>query len=195
MKIYFSSKIRISRSSVASKTGGFTIVETLIAIAVLMIAIAGPLVVATKGLTSANYSKNQMIASYLAQESMEVVKSTRYNNMIDRGEENWLFGMINCELLGSNPVMCDASALRATPIVGSCDSILGCHIYYDPDSGYNTDDVGTPTKFYRYFTLRPTGYDETNGGSEKIVDVYVNWNEGTIPYQVHIASQITKIKR
>ena len=47
----------------ASSQKGFTIIETLIAITVLMIAVAGPLSVASKGLLSAQISKDQMIAS------------------------------------------------------------------------------------------------------------------------------------
>jgi Tfp pilus assembly protein PilV len=50
---------------------GFTIVETLVAITILMIAIAGPLTIAQKGLTASTYARDQMIASFLAQDGLE----------------------------------------------------------------------------------------------------------------------------
>ena len=58
-----------------SKKAGFTIIETLVAIAILMIAISGPLVVATKSLTAATRAKNQSVASFLAQEGMELIRN------------------------------------------------------------------------------------------------------------------------
>ena len=60
---------------------GFTLVETLVAIAILMIAIAGPLTVAEKGLSAAIYARNQLMASYLAQDAMESIK-----NVVDSNE-------------------------------------------------------------------------------------------------------------
>ena len=46
-----------------ARSSGFTLIETLVAIAILMIAIAGPLTVAEKGLTATYYSRNQLIGS------------------------------------------------------------------------------------------------------------------------------------
>ncbi|OHA16307.1 MAG: hypothetical protein A2830_00175 [Candidatus Taylorbacteria bacterium RIFCSPHIGHO2_01_FULL_44_110] len=69
----------INNKQFKDKDGGFTIVETLVAITVLMIAIAGPLVAANKSLTAALYAKNQMTASFLAQEAMELIKETKNN--------------------------------------------------------------------------------------------------------------------
>src|SRR6185369_6180494 len=67
---------------------GFTIIETLVAIAILMIAIAGPLTVAQKGLTSSIYARDQMIASYLAQDAIEYVKNVRDSDKL--AGQGWL---------------------------------------------------------------------------------------------------------
>ncbi len=58
-------------------TKSFTLVETLMAVAVLMIAIAGPLVVANDGLVAALYAKDQSVATLLAQEGMEMVRNVK----------------------------------------------------------------------------------------------------------------------
>jgi len=55
----------------------FTLVETLVAVAIITIAIAGPMVTASKAALAANLSKDQLIASYLAQEGIEYVRMLR----------------------------------------------------------------------------------------------------------------------
>ena len=58
---------------------GFTLVETLIAIAIMMIAIAGPMYTASRAILAAEISRDQLIASYLAQEGIEYVRMMRDN--------------------------------------------------------------------------------------------------------------------
>src|ERR1700733_2610236 len=65
-----------------SKNKGFTIIETLVAITILLMAIAGPLTIAEKGLTEAVSSQDQLTASYLAQDLMEYVKNVRDDNLL-----------------------------------------------------------------------------------------------------------------
>ncbi len=64
---------------------GFTIIETLVAITILMISIAGPLTIAQKSLMAAIYAKDQVTASYLAQDLMEDIKNNRDNYILSNG--------------------------------------------------------------------------------------------------------------
>ncbi len=57
--------------------GGFTLVETLVAISVLMVAVASPLTIAQKSLSSALYAKDQTTAFFLAQDAVEYLKYVR----------------------------------------------------------------------------------------------------------------------
>ena len=56
---------------------GFTLVETLIAIAILLIAVVGPISLIGDALHKLYYAKDQMIAINLAQEGIEVVRQRR----------------------------------------------------------------------------------------------------------------------
>ena len=52
----------------------FTLVETLIAISIVTIAISGPMLSASRALIAANIARDQLTASYLAQEGIEYVR-------------------------------------------------------------------------------------------------------------------------
>lgn len=74
-----------------TKQRGFTLLETLIAISVLITAIIGPMTIAARGLQSAYFAKEQLIAINLAQEGLEVVRKERDNHaLLNRGNvTNW----------------------------------------------------------------------------------------------------------
>ena len=70
------------------KNRGFTLIETLVAIAVLSLAITGPMVIAQKGIGSAIYARDEVTAFYLAQEAIEYIRNVRDTNRIKDYEIN-----------------------------------------------------------------------------------------------------------
>jgi prepilin-type N-terminal cleavage/methylation domain-containing protein len=56
---------------------GFTLVETLVAITILLVVIVGPMTIAQKGMQSAYYAGDQTTAIYLAQEAIEHIQKLR----------------------------------------------------------------------------------------------------------------------
>jgi prepilin-type N-terminal cleavage/methylation domain-containing protein len=82
---------------------GFTIIETLVAITILMIAIAGPLVAANKSLTAALYAKDQTTALYIAQQEIETIRNIKDNNIA--ALDNWLngIGSGDCPIVNNDP--------------------------------------------------------------------------------------------
>jgi prepilin-type N-terminal cleavage/methylation domain-containing protein len=176
-----------------NKSHGFTLVETLIAIAVLMISIAGPLVVASKGLNSALFARDQMVASLLAQETLELVKNIRDNNVGGETPVEWLTSIDSC----TSADTCDISAYAVSNYTFSpkeCfdESTGGCVLYYDEDKGYNSDSFGNESIFRRYFYLT----DEVNGGvEEKRVTVVVGWSHGTLDNEITLKSVLVNAKR
>ncbi len=160
-----------------------------------MIAIAGPLVVASRGLFGADISKNQMIASYLAQESMEAIKNIRDNNLYQGLP--WLTGISGC--LNSAP--CDASAIDG---IGQAPSIAngggGFYQMYVEDHGYGHTATETPSPFSRKFYVHTASSNsgtisDCSSADECGVTVEVGWTSGTVPYKVIINSEITSTLR
>lgn len=65
-----------------SKRAGFTLIETMVAITIITLAIAGPLVIANSAIVAARISRDQLTASYLAQEGIEYVRAMRDDNYL-----------------------------------------------------------------------------------------------------------------
>lgn len=61
---------------------GFTLVEALVAVAILSLAVTAPLYSASRSMVAANNSSYQLSASYLAQEGIEYVRMMRDNEYL-----------------------------------------------------------------------------------------------------------------
>jgi prepilin-type N-terminal cleavage/methylation domain-containing protein len=61
---------------------GFTLVETLVAVLLLTVAIAGPLTIISKSLITALVAKDQVTAFFLAQDAVEYVRFVRDTNKL-----------------------------------------------------------------------------------------------------------------
>lgn len=73
---------------------GFTLVETMVAISILMLGILGPLSIASSGLRNSLFAKDQVTAYYLAQEGIEYVRYVRDDNYLKKN--SWFSGLDNC---------------------------------------------------------------------------------------------------
>ena len=62
--------------------GGFTLIETLVAVSFLIFAIIAPLTLVSKSLSSALYARDQVTAYNLAQEGIEAVRAVRDGNLL-----------------------------------------------------------------------------------------------------------------
>lgn len=175
-----------------SKNDGFTIIETLVAITILMISIAGPLTVAHKGLTSALYARDQMIASYLAQDAIEYIKNLRDNNLL-KGQA-WNDGFSNCVSQGGVTTYCIVDTYGGTPSPGANNGIQlksgqNATLYTSP-KGYTHYSIDTQkTSFSRYFYLVPSGAAGA-GDDESNLIVKVDWVTNNVPNSINVSSSI-----
>lgn len=175
----------ISSSQFHTKNSGFTIIETLVAITILMIAIVGPLTIAHKGLLAAVYSSQQVTASYLAQDAIEYIKNVKNNNIIaieGGSASDWLRGL---SAAGCNTVTspCSVETVTGNPStpngIQPCIPTTTCRLYISPTNGYTHDNTSSGnfiTPFYRYFYVAT---DSTNPLNEAKMTVVVSWTTGT----------------
>ena len=126
-----------------SETKGFSLIETLVAITVLIGAIAGPLTLASQGIKAASLFKNQLIASNLAQEGMELVHAKRDANILQG--KGWMDGITDvcggseC-FIRYTPTDNSASQINFGLCDGSCPKF-----YITPEGWYvqkKTGDAG-----------------------------------------------------
>jgi prepilin-type N-terminal cleavage/methylation domain-containing protein len=149
---------------------GFTLVETLVAIAILMIAIAGPLTVAEKGLSAAIYARNQLMASYLAQDAMESIKNIVDSNELAKAKDNttlWLNGLSNYSCISSSDSpanFCTIDTTSNTPTISLCTT-NPCQALSLTSSGYVQGGTGQVTNFTRYFYIQGFNLDGSSCSS------------------------------
>lgn len=187
---------------------GFTIIETLVATAILMIAITGPLTISQKGLGAAVYARDQLVATYLAQDAMEYVHYLRDKNILSGSTYNT--GMTACATVTTGadvPGGCTIDtysngALKKLDHSSSnfdfiCQynesSIPDVPLMYDhgnQDNG-NCSSGSTAhltTQFHRRIYIDPVS--GANNGHESAVKVVVTWSNGSLDNTVTLKDNI-----
>jgi Tfp pilus assembly protein PilV len=170
---------------------GFTIVEALVAIAILMIGVVEPLYVASKNVTNAGTDKNMAIASYLAQEGMEALRNTRDNDSL---AGNWLGVSAGSPVL--YPFVCSGGGCSTQNTIniqvgGPAFAANGTAPFITIDNAnyiYKQvcDTTCTNSIFTRTFTLTPStvpaGDTQAPGAREVWATVVVSWIERGLAY-------------
>jgi type II secretory pathway pseudopilin PulG len=150
--------------------GGFTLIETLIAVLLLVTAIAGPLTLAAKALSGALIARDEMVAFYLAQDAIEYVRYVRDSNKLATPPNSWLTGLSDCT--GAAGCAVDPTSGAVTACSGTCPYLKK----HDDGSGakYFSYTLGsvTPQRFLRTITLASPASGAT---TEEILTVSVSW--------------------
>jgi prepilin-type N-terminal cleavage/methylation domain-containing protein len=152
---------------------GFTLVETLVAIFILLISITGPLTVAQNGLRAAMVSRDQTTAFYLAQDAMETVKNIRDDNILSRAGD-WLEGLDYCLELDGCTI--DTTSNDVEIVSCSIPSVTnGCTterpLLYEESSGqFGIGNGGDPALFSRLIEIEESAEDR-----EATITVTIRW--------------------
>lgn len=175
------------------KDKGFTLLETLVAITILATTVTAPLTIAAYSLFQARYSRDQVVATYLAQESVEMIRYLRDRNLmlgLADPTRDWLRALWEPDSNGKWFTL-DWDTIQqqnAYQICGSgADPKLCPYLKYD--ARYNLRS-GDTTKFRRAVRITKSSdntdeiliesrvYWFTGGGREKMVEVKTylyNW--------------------
>lgn len=193
---------------------GFTLIETLVAIAILTLAVAGPLLVASRALVSAQIAQEQLAASYLAQEGIEYVRMMRddeYLAAYQAGGANVSLTAWSNFLSGSGPAsiaQCVSTTCTLSPMssplssqaapptsgalqpCGKNTSIACAPLYLELGSGtsdffYTQTSSGTLTPYLR--TIQAKALSST----EELITSTVSWSFHNHAYSVSIDEHLT----
>jgi prepilin-type N-terminal cleavage/methylation domain-containing protein len=148
---------------------GFTLVESLVAISILLVALAGPLSIAGEGLALANLSRQQITAIFLAQEVVEFVRNTRDTNILNPPTA-WLDGLGACTDGGTCRVDVTTDTVASCP-GGVCPALR----YHEASGqyGYSTTPGWADTIYTRTVDITQVVSDK-----EAAVHVSVSWQSG-----------------
>jgi len=185
----------------------FTVIETLVAIAVLLLAITTPLTLAERSLASAEATRRQISAIYLAQEAMEFIRNFKDGNAIQTGGgPNWLQGLSDCfgePKEGSNANEgCGIDIIESsTRQIAECSEAENddCRLYQNIDEGdeelYGLFGMQRSSNDWKItdFTRR-VFVDKIESGQETQmsarVTAIVSWSGGIGPKSVRVDSTI-----
>lgn len=159
---------------------GFTLIETVVALAVITGAIVGPYTLATRGLLDSQTSRNKLIALNLAQEGIELVRKIRDDNVLrldGGGGGTWTDGMITC----------GAGDARIDAIRG----VMSCL----PGELFIGSEAGPYPGMYQYVEGEPSPFTRvvrTSVLSDTAVKIQstVTWNERILPRSVTLEETI-----
>lgn len=179
--LQFTTKKKMARR-VAGYSKGFTLIESLVGVTVLLTAIVGPLTIASRGVSSGTISRDQILAYNLAQEALEAAHNQRDRNALtDPTDPEWLRGLVGpgseiiCE--GENGCLVEDIQRSSIQFEECNDECAVIRQHTSGLYGYGNGSSWTDTKFRR--TMRITTPVGGNPDEAQVV-VTVSWPQGSI---------------
>jgi len=197
------------------KTGGFTLVETLVSLFIFSLSVTAIIVVSGKGVADTTIAKNKIIAVALAQEGIEIMRNIRDTYALSEANpgEGWtdfVNAVARGGMCGPNGCIINDTLNYSVPIdsfiencnpAGSGDFESGCDfLTREKLVSDNTSNVVSTLGFYNYDSAWPetsfkrTLYIDCIGGmgncSEIRVESLVEWRQGTTVTSVNAVEHL-----
>lgn len=158
---------------------GLTLVETLVAISILLIAVVGPMTIYSKSISNTRYAGDKITAYYLAQEGIEFIKyriDTNFNNTV-----SWMLGLGNCTTAKDCKVdaVNDKLCFQGGP---ACGTFLKLN-----DGLYEYGVTGRETTFQRKMDI-----NINSNSYEAVVTATVTWSNATGNSSVTVKENVFK---
>ncbi len=166
---------------------GFSLIETLVATAIIVMAATGPLALAARSLGQANYIKDQIVATFLAQEGLEIMRNVRDVNGITAISG---FQLGACSSIGTGCTVSgtklntDGKTYEVLPATSNPQFLKFSPVtnVYD----YTTDS-GTANSIYsRIIKIDPP----PSGGKEYKIHSKVTWTRASGPRSVDLTENL-----
>ena len=171
---------------------GFTVLETIVAIGIVSLAIAGTFSAVRTGLVTSINAKDEIRAFYLSQEAIEILRNKRDNNKLivfNGGSASWLSGIAD---IASDPCYPGKTCIVDATLIpmalttcaggwGTCPPIN----YSSVNSLYGYDASWTATKYTREIQI------EKNDDDEVAVIINISWMQGLNNRQIKVKTLLS----
>ncbi len=158
-----------------NRNKGFTLLELIITIFVVTIGLVGVYIITSQIISYITLSSSRLIASYLAQEGIEIVRNVKDTNYLK--EIAWDDGLANCS------AGCEAD------YNDTAFSSFGAGRFFKIDNNgfYNYSDGANTTKFKRKITITN---DTTSEGDEILKVVATVTGEGKQRVEISVQENL-----
>lgn len=157
---------------------GFTLVETLVSLAIFTSAVVGMIVITSQGINDTVYAKNKLVATALSQEGIEIVRNIRDSSLLASSTDGWTDFLATVSPCLSG--MCDIDPLfedLATIDIAQCPTQDDCRLKRDVTLGdpsyYRNQGSGNESSFSRTIQINSLDAD-----SVEIIST-VSWVQGS----------------
>jgi prepilin-type N-terminal cleavage/methylation domain-containing protein len=167
------------------KQQGFSLVEMLVSISILLLVVTGPMTVTSRTSKSSTFATEQVQAFFLAQEGLELAQKSRDDLLLIAGATPWssfvdtsnagayrlCFAGAGCGLEWAN-----SGNILANPV--DCTTISNCRLNLKTNPDRSLYSYSTSNSVLSPYT-RKINFTNTGGNSVRVVST-VTWRTGSL---------------
>ena len=176
-----------------TRQSGFSLVEVLVAITLLLIALVGPMTFFARNSQSAEVANDRTIAAFLAQEGAELIQKDRDDRVLqwfedpENNDEPWQDFLNNVSDCRDSECGVEISVWSTE--VTDCSNQANCQLYYNADADrnrYNHQGDGDTTPYTRIIRLSSSDYSR-----EVTITSTVEWETSALRGTQQVEVQTT----